>query len=112
MKACRLEFTAAHLDASSFKIQRRCDAAGRRSAGFMKGNGCTVLLLFYFPGKSVTFQRSVGTGRRKQDGEPMTTSGCDFGGMVVKYEKVKEGRSCWRLKRKSEHGKCAHFYFC
>lgn len=45
----------------------------------MKGNSCTLLFYFIvFSRESVTFQRLVGIGQRKQEGEPMTTSGCDF----------------------------------
>lgn len=52
----------------------------------MKGNSCTLLLYFIvFSRESVTFHGLVGIGQRKQEGEPMTTSGCDFG-MRVKYE--------------------------
>lgn len=46
----------------------------------MKGNSCTLLLNFIvFSRESVTFHGLVGIGQRKQEGEPMTTSGCDFG---------------------------------
>ena len=52
-----------------------------RAREFMKGNSCTLLLDFIiFSEESVTFHCLVGTGHRKQEGEPMTTSGCDFGG--------------------------------
>ncbi len=45
----------------------------------MKGNSRALLFYFIvFSRESVTFQCLVGIGQRKQEGELMTTSGCDF----------------------------------
>lgn len=58
-----------------------------RAKEFMKGNSCTLLFYFIvFSRESVTFHCLVGIGQRKQEGKSMTTYGCDFGEMPVKYE--------------------------
>lgn len=67
---------------------RGCARTAERAKEFMKGNSCTFTSVFYgiFQGKCHV--PSVGGNWMVESRKErlMTTSGCDFGGMWVKYE--------------------------